>query len=313
METMSTAETEYWETAEAVAKYTGKPELLLGEELAFASCFADGWQGKPVLDLGCGGGRTTYFLERMGAEVVGVDISRPLVAAARERCPAARFCVGDAKALNFRNDSFDAVLFSFNSLDCLEPKSDREACIAEIWRVLRPGGRLILSHHNLAGLLFSWYRNLHPRKLWFRARHILNGDVFHAECYLPDRGSGGLDFYYAWPSKFISDLEAAGFRLLNIYPNSRLLWSVQRTLRTAAATKLADPWPYYVFARPSNGQGARRSAHRASLERCVRSGGTKRKLGRAPTDGIGSAVWRPLIGKSHNEPVAAWRQRCSLQ
>lgn len=239
-------------------------ELLLGEELALSGCFADGWRGRPVLDLGCGGGRTTYFLERRGADVVGVDISRPLIAAARERCPAASFCVGDAKALNFRNESFDAVLFSFNSLDCLQPKSDREASIAEIRRVLRPGGRFILSHHNLAGLFFSWYRNLCPRKLWFRARHILNGDVLQAECYLPDRGSGGLDLYYAWPSKFISDLEAAGFRLLNIYPNSRLLWSVQRTLKTTAATKLADPWPYYVFARPSNCQGRDDPPHRGA-------------------------------------------------
>lgn len=240
---------DFWESPEAVAFYSAEPFLFRGERLAFASCFPDGFVGRRVLDLGCGAGRTTHFLHEMGADVVGVDISRNLIRSARQRAPHIDFRIGDAESLDFDDASFDAVLFSFNGLDCLYPKDRRLKSIREVWRVLRPDGRFIFSHHNLAAFFFGWYKSSRPKKVRFRANHIINRNAFKNECYLRSLDAGGLMFYYAWPKQVIADVGELGFKLMHIYPNSLLLVVLQHSLRTNWFTKLADPWPYYVFCK----------------------------------------------------------------
>jgi SAM-dependent methyltransferase len=71
-----------------------------------------------VLDLGCGAGRTTIGLARLGySRIEGVDLSPRLIAAARTLAAAAGlalpFTVADALDLPFPDESFDAALFSF--------------------------------------------------------------------------------------------------------------------------------------------------------------------------------------------------------
>jgi SAM-dependent methyltransferase len=242
---------EFWDSPESVTQYSADSWydfLFRGERVAFESCFQDGFMGRRVLDLGCGAGRTTHFLHEMGAEVVGVDISQNLIQAAQQHAPHIDFRVGDAESLDFDDAFFDGVLFSFNGLDCLYPKDRRLKSIREVWRVLRPEGRFVFSHHNLAAHFFGWYRFLKPWKLRFRAIQILNGNAFKNECYLCSPDAGGLLTYYnAWPKQVISDLGKLGFELVHIYPNSALLSLLQRSLRTDWFTKHADPWPYYVF------------------------------------------------------------------
>jgi SAM-dependent methyltransferase len=97
--------------------------------------------GSRVLDLACGPGHIAAAAAARGAEVVGVDISERMVELARERHPAIGFEVGDAERLPFPSASFDAVLagFVFNHLP------SPEAAMAEIARVLAPGGRVALT------------------------------------------------------------------------------------------------------------------------------------------------------------------------
>lgn len=250
LDSASQNEKKYWESPEVVAKYSRKPFLLRGERSAFASCFPDGLSGKCVLDLGCGTGRTTHFLHKMGADVLGVDISRNLIAAARHMEPHIDFREGNAVSMEFADESFDAVVFSFNGLDCIHPKDARLKAIHEVHRVLSPKGRFIFSNHNLAALFFGWYKFMRPWKLLFRAKHILNGDVLKRECYLSaPQDSDGLLFYYAWPKQVSADMVKCGFNLLHIYPNSLFLDFIQSSLRTNFFTKLADPWPYYIFCK----------------------------------------------------------------
>jgi SAM-dependent methyltransferase len=72
--------------------------------------------------------------------VVGVDVAAGMLAAARQDCPAAWLVQADAAALPFAAGAFDAA----TSHSFLYLVSDRTAVLAEVARVLRPGGRLAL-------------------------------------------------------------------------------------------------------------------------------------------------------------------------
>lgn len=91
-----------------------------------------------VVDVGCGEGRLDRDLKRLGYDVVGVDGSPTLVAAAREADPEGRYEVGDAAALPLPNASADLVT-AFMSLQDID---DIDAAVREIARVLVAGGHL---------------------------------------------------------------------------------------------------------------------------------------------------------------------------
>jgi trans-aconitate methyltransferase len=93
--------------------------------------------GERILDLGCGDGVLTKQLVSLGAQVVGVDSSEEMVAAARERGLDARLM--DATALTFAEE-FDAV-FSNAALHWV--KSDPDAAITSAFRALRRPGRFV--------------------------------------------------------------------------------------------------------------------------------------------------------------------------
>jgi len=100
-----------------------------------------------VLDVPCGDGRLTARLAGAGHEVLGVDISAEEVEHARREHPDARFLVGDLRALP--DGPFDALLSWGNSFGYLPPDESPRS-LAEMRRVLRPGGRLVLESGSVA-------------------------------------------------------------------------------------------------------------------------------------------------------------------
>ncbi len=140
--------------------------------------------GLRILDLGCGKGRFARILADRGARVVGVDVSPGMLAAARL---AGLDCVlGSARRLPFPASSFDAAL-AVEVFEHLGPMAVDEA-IAEVSRVLRPGGTFLLIDKNayalnarrpwLPALAVKWIdqprgRSMYPaggpvRERWFR-------------------------------------------------------------------------------------------------------------------------------------------------
>jgi SAM-dependent methyltransferase len=101
--------------------------------------------GRRALELGCGTGEFTCRVAPSGAWLVALDLSPDLLARARARIGGAvRFVRGNAEALPFPAGHFDAV-FGCSVLHHL----NLDATLAEVWRVLRPGGRLAFSEPNL--------------------------------------------------------------------------------------------------------------------------------------------------------------------
>jgi SAM-dependent methyltransferase len=107
--------------------------------------------GQDVLDLGCGTGTVARLAGARGARVVGVDPASRLLEVARGAVPGATFRSGSAEAIPAPDRSFDLVLSSFALIFSQEP----ERAAAEIARVLRPGGRLVMSSWSPTGGVFA--------------------------------------------------------------------------------------------------------------------------------------------------------------
>ena len=96
--------------------------------------------GQRVLDVACGTGNAAALMVRAGASTVGLDGAERLVEVARERVPEAEFVVGDAAALPFADAEFDGVVSVFGVI--FAPIG---TTVAELLRVTRPGGRIVLT------------------------------------------------------------------------------------------------------------------------------------------------------------------------
>jgi SAM-dependent methyltransferase len=97
--------------------------------------------GRRTVDIGCGEGRLTRHLKQLGHDVVGIDASPSLVAAARELDPSIDIRVADAVAVPLGDASAD-IAIAFMSLHDIDAMP---AAVREIARVLQPGGRLCLA------------------------------------------------------------------------------------------------------------------------------------------------------------------------
>lgn len=108
-------------------------------------------RGQPILDIGVGAGRTTELLRPIAGEYLGVDYTAEMVDACRQAHPGVRFERMDARDLSaLPADHFGAVVFSFNGIDSVAP-ADRHKVLLEVHRVLRAGGRFLVSAHNRHG------------------------------------------------------------------------------------------------------------------------------------------------------------------
>jgi SAM-dependent methyltransferase len=117
--------------------------------------------GARLLDLCCGPGRHAVPLAQLGYRVTGLDLSRPLLARAAAAAAGAGLTVGlvaaDMRRLPFADGSFDAVLNLFNAFGYLEDEAQDELVLAEVARVLAPGGRFLQELANREALVRGWH------------------------------------------------------------------------------------------------------------------------------------------------------------
>ena len=138
-------------TEEAFALLERVPESSAGSFAGVANPFSLGplQPGEQVLDLGSGAGTDSLVAAQMigpTGRVTGIDMTPEMVATAQAGARAmgaenVKFLGGEAEELPFRDGSFDVVIS--NGVIDLIP--DKEAVFSELYRVLRPGGRLQLA------------------------------------------------------------------------------------------------------------------------------------------------------------------------
>jgi 2-polyprenyl-3-methyl-5-hydroxy-6-metoxy-1,4-benzoquinol methylase len=178
----------------------GRRTAVLVDEFLAAVAIGDA----PVLDAGCGVGGLTRAVVKAGAHVVALDVGPQLAATTRQRyqCDA---MVGTLTALGVRSNTFDVVLSS----EAIEHTSDPKAAVVELYRVVKPGGHLVLST---------------PNKLWQAP--------VRAASALGLRPYDGFE-NFLWPSELRQVLERAGGRIAE--HRGVHLWPFQiRALRGAS-------------------------------------------------------------------------------
>jgi len=184
--------------------------------------------GRRILDLGCGKGRFAAHVQNSGAEVVGFDISPRMLAGAS----GLKRIRGSARRLPFGDGAFDAVM----AIEVLEHLSARgiDEALAEVSRVLRPGGVLVIVDKNacaldarrpwLPSLLVKWIDERRGR--WMYPR----GGPVRERWFWPNalRGRLGEWFEDVRVEHLLSPAEARGL-LFRSLPGVRLMtiWTAQ--------------------------------------------------------------------------------------
>lgn len=139
------------------------PEANTPFALEYAFHLLGDVRGKTVLDLGCGHGENIVPLLARGARVLGIDISPDLIAIAERRLHdsglEAAVCVGSAYDTGLPDESID-LIFCMALIHHLDIKLARD----EMWRILRPGGLVILKEPIRFSKTYARLRSLLPAK-----------------------------------------------------------------------------------------------------------------------------------------------------
>lgn len=226
---------------------------------------------QPILDIGVGGGRTVPLLRSLSADYVGVDYVVELVRAARRRFPHVRIEHMDARDLgDFADRSFAVVIFSRNGIDAVL-HADRRQVFHEIHRVLRPGGLLAYSTHNLdhpSASRLRWHldrRQLvrHPQRTLRRVIRLPSSIRNYWRLrMLNTSGEGwatiatfGYGHAVAWHhvtfAEAVRELRSSGFSAVELYGSTGLLTSIEDPAASVRDLDTSDlPSLHLVARRP---------------------------------------------------------------
>ncbi|MFK4083249.1 methyltransferase domain-containing protein [Kribbella sp. NPDC020789] len=108
-------------------------------------------RGASVVDVGCGDGQAAGELAALGLKVIGLDADAEAIGSARTRVPGAMFHVAHSGDLPLADESVDG----YRALRLFHLLADPGPTIGEAWRVLRPGGRIVVGGQDYGFLLID--------------------------------------------------------------------------------------------------------------------------------------------------------------
>lgn len=202
----------------------------------------------PILDVGCGAGRVTFGLYRLGFQnVQGMDLSDSMIEAASKIAVRLAypipFRVANALCLPYDDESFAAAVFAFNGVMQIPSRAQRLTALSEIRRTLKPGGVFVFTTHdrNTGGRGERWRLEA---DLWREGKqdprlHEL-GDVFfdlegvEGFIHIPER------------SEMLAAIDAAGLEPIED------LWRPDICDESAEVNAFSNDCRFWVVRRPSN-------------------------------------------------------------
>ncbi len=138
----------------------------------------------PVCDLGCGPGHVARYLHDRGVQVIGLDLSDEMVDQARRLNPGIEFRQGNMLSLDIEDGAWGGIVAFYALIHV--PRPEIAVALAEMKRVLRPGGLLLLAFH-------------------------VGDETLHLDEWWGQRVS--VDFHFFRPDEMVSYLKAGGFEI----------------------------------------------------------------------------------------------------
>ncbi len=139
---------------------------------AFAEAVRSGGDAR-VLDAGCGAGRMSRYLARRGCLVEGVDLSAGMISMAQRDHPDLMFTVGSLSDLPYPDDEFAGVMLWYSIIHT--PPGGLARIFAEVTRVLRPAGHVLLGFHSGVGtrdVPWAYQRGIPLDRHLYAADHV---------------------------------------------------------------------------------------------------------------------------------------------
>lgn len=178
-----------------------------------------------ILDIGCGAGRTTIGLYKLGYHLVeGLDLSEAMIEQARRISKELNyniiFSVGDAVCLGYDDENFEAVLFSFNGIMQIPGRENRIKVLKEIKRILKPKGYFLFTTHDREGSkeYESFWKE--EKRKW--ALHIENKSLHEFGDRVIEMEERDTFLHFPTREEVISCLKEAGFVLIEEILRSEL-------------------------------------------------------------------------------------------
>ena len=230
--------------------YLEKPEEIVLNKLKSK------FKKMKMLDIGVGGGRTTFHFAKLPKEYIGIDYAKNMTKACKKRFlkfpKRTSFITCDARSMPFRDQYFDFILFSFNGIDLMSHK-DRLKAFEEIRRVGKENSFFCFSAHNLFFLdkLFSFELSRNPSKLCKKVRlflllRIMNKDIQELKkksfVIINDPSHNCRELaYYIRPQDQIEQLITLGFKNIEV-----LSLDGKQIRDVIRLSTIKDPWLHYL-------------------------------------------------------------------
>ncbi|MBM3699884.1 MAG: class I SAM-dependent methyltransferase [Actinobacteria bacterium] len=216
-----------------------------------------------MLDMGVGGGRTTKYFAPLVKSYMGADYAASMISACQKKHgDRYKFIECDARNMDeIADNCFDFILFSYNGIDSFG-NDDRMRALAEIRRVLRPGGIFFFSSHNLnwdglyglfslgtkegsyfslkkPGKLLNLLKLRYLNKSFSMKRHIKKLRKKRAGHIYDNSLNGKAGIYYITAKEQIKQLHDAGFNIISTYSRSGIKTNDEEILNSGG-------WIYYL-------------------------------------------------------------------
>ena len=209
----------HYSKPEIVKEYTSN-KLFPSEEIIIQKYFK---ANTTVLDIGCGVGRTSIALTKMGYDITAFDLVPEMVKEAKLCANAQKlkikFSVKNALDMVYPEGSFQNVLFSFNGIDNIQGKTNREIFLKNVFNILKSDGCFIFTIRS--GFAFGrriiywiWMLMTYPKMKLFSQNNSWE---------LGDRLRNGLFMHYLNPFTLKNISQKIGFELLCFNSSANIL------------------------------------------------------------------------------------------
>jgi len=196
-----------------------------------------------VLEIGCGHGRSTFDLAKLGfKKVYGIDLSEKLIERANKNKDKfdvnnIEFKIMSVTNMDFPNNYFEYCYNSYNTLDCVYPLKERINAIKEIYRVLKQDGIYIHSFHSVPAINYGNKKNFIIESTLKTFKILLNG----GSGYIYDKNREYE--YYSTVKKEIKLFEKVGFKVIKIYSKNE----IEKSKRYWKYLKSFDWFKFVIF------------------------------------------------------------------